>query len=943
MPRLIPFIYNSGTGNTQSAVLVLGDGLMSVVIDGHHVLSDPYAITAITNADPCRVTAAGNDYVLGETIVIQAPGGMPQLDDRQFQLGSTGDSFDLASIIGGSIDSTNYGIYTSGGTVFAVYTIAIPWADTNLLPNTETGEPGIKYSQSADVITVTHPSYPPYQIARNGANNDWTITEISFGATTATPTLISPSPATVPTAPSTGFNFTSGYQYFVTAISANGMEESLPQAFPTYAQATSGPTAGGQPPTMGLYTGVYVTVSWDPVYQASGYNVYRCPEIAVSPGDAVPLTESLFGLIGAAQGNTYVDQNGVPDFSLTPPQQSSLFENGAITAGTVVSGGAAYNQYLTTITVVTSTGYGALLYPVVSSGGEITDVVVVRGGVNYSSGDTLIANGSGTGFSGTIDISELNDYPGACAYYQQRLFFAGSYDEPANLWASQTGNYSNFNTSAIVRDTDAITATLAAGGANTSEQVNLISHLVPMNVGMVALTPGGAYQITGGGPNTAITPASIQALPQAYSGSSDVRPIAINYDLIANSARGNEVSAIRYNFWANIFAAVNISYMSNHLFYGNYVVDWCYAEQPWRQIWACRDDGTFLSCSYLAEQEIFAWARHDTNGQVISMCSIPEGTENAIYMIVQRILNGNTYYCIERMFSRYMGEDPALNVQPQPENARFLDCAIESIFTYLDATVTASAATGNNVALTLTDGDGFTDEYVGEIVRIGGGIGIITSVFGSTLAYADFTGNSGPGRAIQALTPNSGYSVDNWGNPVTVATVPSPQTSGNWSIGTNVTQIYNLDHLEGQAVWALLDGSVVYNLTVSGGSVTFPIATSSWVVGMPYQCQLQPLRLSSTQAPIEGKKKIMGQYSVLEYETRGLKVGPSFSQLQYLDQLTSPLAENAPAPLQSKMTQRNNFGPYTDVSAYTCFQVDDPLPGALQLVAQDYVVGDGPP
>lgn len=58
------------------------------------------------------------------------------------------------------------------------------------------------------------------------------------------------------------------------------------------------------------------------------------------------------------------------------------------------------------------------------------------------------------------------------------------------------------------------------------------------------------------------------------------------------------------------------------------------------------------------------------------------------------------------------------------------------------------------------------------------------------------------------------------------------------------TIISGLDHLEGQAVIALADGSMVDDLTVSGGSITLPYAASIVHIGLAYESDLRTHRFT---------------------------------------------------------------------------------------------------
>ncbi|MBF0164470.1 MAG: hypothetical protein HQM01_08255 [Magnetococcales bacterium] len=259
------------------------------------------------------------------------------------------------------------------------------------------------------------------------------------------------------------------------------------------------------------------------------------------------------------------------------------------------------------------------------------------------------------------------NHPGSVGYHQQRKMFAGSKSHPQTVWMTQPGNFANMDTTSPTQDDDAITATLA------SQQVNGIVALVPMN-DLVVLTRGGAWRINGGASGGAITPSSIDAQPQSNHGASDLPPIVINFDILHGHVMGGSVRALSYNFYASIWTGVDVTLLANHLFVGHRIVDWCFADEPWKLIWAVREDGVLLSFLYLKEQEIIAWCHHDTHdGAFKSVASIPEGGENAVYFVVERTIDGVTNQYVERLASRLF----LTNGQTDFAKTWFVDCGAD--------------------------------------------------------------------------------------------------------------------------------------------------------------------------------------------------------------------------------------------------------------------------
>jgi hypothetical protein len=152
--------------------------------------------------------------------------------------------------------------------------------------------------------------------------------------------------------------------------------------------------------------------------------------------------------------------------------------------------------------------------------------------------------------------------------------------------------------------------------------------MVSMPGGLIMLTGGGAWQVSGGSaPARVLIPHHYHATPQAYNGCADVEPLTINYDILYVQQKGTVVRDLSYSFYTNIYTGADLSVLSNHLFTGYSIKEWTYAEEPFKIVWAVRSDGALLSLTYLKEQEVFRLgSKHATQGRFKSISSIPEGT-----------------------------------------------------------------------------------------------------------------------------------------------------------------------------------------------------------------------------------------------------------------------------------------------------------------------------
>ena len=181
----------------------------------------------------------------------------------------------------------------------SVYEVATPYAVADVW--------GIRWVQSADVLTISHPSYPLYNLSRSG-ETDWTLSEVSFAAGMDAPGTVSAT-ATNGNAGNTGTTpgiSSATYDYVVTAVSIALSSESNVSAVVTVKNYN-----------IGYYTqyGNYNTVNWSEVSGADYYNIYR--KYAGS-----------YGLIGSTTDLTFQDTDYEPDTAIGPPTHEDPFSSG---------------------------------------------------------------------------------------------------------------------------------------------------------------------------------------------------------------------------------------------------------------------------------------------------------------------------------------------------------------------------------------------------------------------------------------------------------------------------------------------------------------------------------------------------------------------------------------------------------------------------------------
>lgn len=234
--------------------------------------------------------------------------------------------------------------------------------------------------------------------------------------------------------------------------------------------------------------------------------------------------------------------------------------------------------------------------------------------------------------------SAASGWPQVCGFYQERMIFGATFAEPQTVWMSKTGDYYDFGTSSPVVDDDSVSLTLAA------RQVNAVKAFVTLS-DLLLLTSGSEWKISAGAKTDAVTPTSVSVSAQGYRGISEIEPVVIGSTVLFVQGRGSRVRDLGYAFESDAYTGSDLTVMASHLFEGHKIVDLAYQQEPDSVCWLVRDDGLLLSLTYLREHDVFAWARHPTDGKVESVAVLPAPGGDVVCLSVLR--HGKR--CIETM------------------------------------------------------------------------------------------------------------------------------------------------------------------------------------------------------------------------------------------------------------------------------------------------------
>jgi hypothetical protein len=555
-------------------------------------------------------------------------------------------------------------------------------------------------------------------------------------------------------------------------------------------------------------------------------------------------------------------------------------------------------------------------------------------------------------------FSDTTGHPSSVSFFEQRLVFAATTDQPQTMFFSKSGDYENMTSG--TNDNDAMIYTIA------SNQVNAIKSLKATRT-LICMTTGGEYAVSSGNA-TAITPTNISIIKQSNYGSAGVDALSIGNATIFLQRAKRKLRELAYNFDTDGYVAPDLTILSDHITESG-VVQMDYQQEPYSVVWAARTDGVLSGLTYNRLENVVAWHRHiiagktDTTKNIIqqkisftSNATIVSVANNTITLSSHGLSTGDPVYY--NAASNVIG---GLNISSLYYTIRTDANTIKL------ATTAANATAGTAISFT-TAPSSDTTQHIYQGINI-------SSNFIYSVAHGFNTGDifyyDNTGTAIGGLAENTKYYVEKIDNNqfklysnktlTTVVSLTSAHTSEQtdnilthakvesvavidgdtdedqvwiivqrWINGAvrryveyftpfdfykDVTAFHYLDsglsyvggetstlsglaHLEGEVVDIIGEGSTQTAKTVSNGGITLSTATEQAKVGLLYSSDLQTMRLDEGYSETtQTKTKRIYDLSVRFQDTVGASVGPNAATLTAIDFRASGSPMNLPIPL----------------------------------------------
>lgn len=552
-------------------------------------------------------------------------------------------------------------------------------------------------------------------------------------------------------------------------------------------------------------------------------------------------------------------------------------------------------------------------------------------GYNAYSGGGLIRRIS----SANAPFLSTDNYPGAVGFYEQRLVYAGSNNDPNKMWFSKPGEPDDFSLQqgTVAEADDGIEYVIAGNAA----KINWLRGTEKF-LGVGALND--VLQVTGGVDNV-VTSTSISVRPSNSFGAADTMPIGRGNQIFYVQANNLTVRSFEYDFERDSYIPVDRNTLADHITEtGIRQID--YQENRPNIVWATRNDGVLIGMTLEEQESVNGWHHHTTDGDFISVASLPRaGQFDQIWVCVKR---GSDYFIEyftdETIFVRR--EDYVLSNDEVADNAKYRNMLYESQRQYIHldsalsyygdqlglnagATLTPAAVTGTGITFTAS-ASVFTAGMVGrQLVR--------KSITGAEFGVAEITGfTSGTVVTCTILEDFNGTTA-----------IPA----GEWYLTT--AQLVGADHLNGKTVSVVTDGGQHPQVVISSGVANLVRQSAVVHIGLPYVGYLETNELEGggTNGPAQTKKKSLYAVGFRFLDTLYAKFGTGYYRLEQIEMRTAAMRMDRPPELftgdmfenyTNQAADARDGGWSRSTRAIVC--QDQPFPCKLQLIIPYFTVSN---
>lgn len=426
----------------------------------------------------------------------------------------------------------------------------------------------------------------------------------------------------------------------------------------------------------------------------------------------------------------------------------------------------------------------------------------------------------------------------------------------------------------VVSDDCAVSANLTSGELNTPYDLHSLRDLI-------VLTAGKEFRVNSGSLTEPLTPTNIKVNPISSHGiHPDVDAQEANNTVIFVQRDGRTVRAMTPALDQGVdgYQAKDLTIRSPDIARaGRADADGGLDELAWAQspnylLHMVRGDGVMPVLTYLPEQEVQAWARNRFAGSaagaavVESVAAIPYGGIDQLWMIVKRTIGGAVQRYVE-ILEQPLGQDDPI------EDAFYVDCGLTldntgTVLGYGTLTPGTNANVVDSTGVLLTASTGtFTSADVGKRILY---------------RYVDtvnYRGGRHPRHKHLVWKTACGLITARNSNTVVQVTIEAPFPAAivgtaipaaDWRL--TVSSVSGLSHLEGESIYAWVDGAPQGPFTVASGAITLDTPGATVHAGLFEGGVFEPILALDRETRRRFEKQQVKKIALYLYRSLGGKV-----------------------------------------------------------------------
>ena len=243
-------------------------------------------------------------------------------------------------------------------------------------------------------------------------------------------------------------------------------------------------------------------------------------------------------------------------------------------------------------------------------------------------------------------------WPDNVCFFRERLtWFRGQ-----QVWHSTAGDFANFEarTHGEVLPDSAVVLSIQ------SAQGNPIEWAAPTRSVLFIGAGGGEHSLKAQTSSQAYGPGNTQQDPETAWGGIGVEPVQVGAGVVFVEKLGRRLrllvpaqdgyEALDLNKYRGLTAPI---------------IAMAWQQTPHESVWCVTAEGGLEALTLQLEDKVFAWRRHQLSAAVESVAVIPspDGARDDVWLIVRRLIDGETKRYVERLAAEYeAGDDQALSV-----------------------------------------------------------------------------------------------------------------------------------------------------------------------------------------------------------------------------------------------------------------------------------------